>query len=109
MKLREKESYLIQDGRWVKATKWMLFKHQLKLQLKKWKIVNSYENRIIPIDDMKRHFTLSPVEYEQAEKIYKEKGTIAYIFYPCAGIAWGVKVKVLDTGEEIDITDVSCW
>ena len=43
------------------------------------------------------------------QKIYKEKGTIAYIFYPCGGIAWGVKVRVLNTGEEIDITDVSCW
>lgn len=57
---------------------------------------------------MKRYFSLSPKEYEDAEKIYKEKGTIEYIFYPC-GIAWGVKVKVVKTGEEINITDVETW
>ena len=58
---------------------------------------------------MKRYFSLSPQEYEDAEKIYKEKGTLEYIFYPCAGLAWGVKVKVIKTGEIINITDVSCW
>jgi hypothetical protein len=101
--------YLIEDGRFVKATKWKLFKREIRRQLKRWKLVDKYSNRIVPIDDMKRYFSLSPIEYERAEKIYKEKGTIAYIFYPCGGIAWGVKVRVLDTNEEIDITDVTCW
>ena len=77
--------------------------------MKRWKLVDKYSNKIVPNSELKRHFTLSPIEYEQAEKIYKEKGNIAYIFYPCGGIAWGVKVRVLDTNEEIDITDVTCW
>ncbi len=105
----KKESYLTKDGRWVKATKWMLFKHRLRNEFKRWKLVDKSSNRIIPIDDMKRYFTLSPIEYERAKKIYNEKGNIAYIFYPCGGIAWGVKVRVSDTNEEIDITDVTCW
>ena len=109
MKVGEKEYYIIQDGKWTKANKWMLFKFRLKNEIKRWKLVDKYSNRIIPIDDMKRHFTLSPIEYEQAEKIYKEKGSIEYIFYPCGGIGWGVKVKVIKTGEEIDITDITCW
>ena len=102
-------TYIVEDGKWVKANKWKLFKYNLKSQLKRWKLVDKYSNRVIPIDDIKRHFILSPTEYEQAEKIYKEKGTIEYTFYPCGGIGWGVKVRVLKTGEEIDITDVTCW
>lgn len=109
MKRGEKETYLIKDGRWVKANKWIILKHNLKLQIKKWKLVNSYANRIIPLDEMKRYFTLSPIEYEKAKEIYEKKGTIEYTFYPCGGIGWGVKIKVLKTGEEIDITDISCW
>lgn len=105
----KEETYLLEDGRWTKATKWKIFKQKIKYEIKRWKLVDKYSNRIVSIDDMKRYFSLSPIEYERAEKIYKEKGTIAYIFYPCGGIAWGVKVRVLDTNEEIDITDVTCW
>lgn len=105
----KKEEYLLEDGKWVKATKWKIFKQKIKFEIKRWKLVDKYSNRIVPIDDMKRYFSLSPIEYERAKKIYKEKGTIAYIFYPCGGIAWGVKVRVLNTNEEIDITDVSTW
>lgn len=105
----EKEVYLIKNGRWVKANKWMFFKHCLKMKLKKWKIVNSYSNKIIPLDDMKRYFMLTPLEYNKSQQIYKDKGTIEYTFYPCGGIAWGVKVRILKTNEEIDITDVDSW
>ena len=105
----KEEKYLLEDGKWIKATKWKSFKQKIKSEIKRWKLVDKYSNRIVSIDDMKRYFSLSPIEYERAEKIYKEKGTIAYIFYPCGGIAWGVKVRVLDTNEEIDITDVTCW
>ena len=104
-----KNDYLIENGRFVKATKWKLFKQEIRRQLKRWKLVDKYSNKIVPNSELKRYFSLSPIEYERAEKIYKEKGTIAYIFYPCGGIAWGVKVRVLDTNEEIDITDVTCW
>ena len=105
----KEEKYLLEDGKWIKATKWKIFKQKIKSEIKRWKLVDKYSNRIVPIDDMKRYFSLSPIEYDRAKKIYKEKGTIAYIFYPCGGIAWGVKVRVLDTNEEIDITDVTCW
>ena len=105
----KEEKYLLEDGKWIKATKWKIFKQKIKSEIKRWKLVDKYSNRIVPIDDMKRYFSLSPIEYDRAKKIYKEKGTIAYIFYPCGGIAWGVKVRVLDTSEEIDITDVTCW
>ena len=104
-----KETYIVEDGKWVKATKWKLIKRRLKVESKRWKLVDVHSNKIIPFDDMKRYFSLSPKEYEDAQKIYKEKGTISYEFYPCGGIAWGVKVKVLKTGEEINITDIESW
>jgi hypothetical protein len=106
----EKEIWIHYKDKWIKnPSKWIMFKRNLKLWCKKWKLIDKSENRIIPNSEMKRYFSLSPQEYEDAEKIYKEKGTLEYIFYPCAGLAWGVKVKVIKTGEIIDITDVSCW
>ena len=106
----EKEIWIHYKDKWIKnPSKWIMFKRNLKLWCKKWKLIDKSENRIIPNSEMKRYFSLSPQEYEDAEKIYKEKGTIAYIFYPCGGIAWGIKVRVLDTDEEIDITDTSNW
>ena len=106
----EKEIWIHYKDKWIKnPSKWIIFKRNLKLWCKKWKLIDKSENRIIPNSEMKRYFSLSPQEYEDAEKIYKEKGTLEYIFYPCAGLAWGVKVKVIKTGEIIDITDVSCW
>ena len=105
----KKESYIVENGKWVKATKWKLFKKRLRDESKRQKLVDTYSNRIIPIDDIKRHFILSPIEQEEAEKLYKEKGTLEYTFYPCGGIGWGIKVKVVKTGEEFDITDVTCW
>lgn len=106
----EKEIWIHYKDKWIKnPSKWIMFKRNLKLWCKKWKLIDKSENRIIPNSEMKRYFSLSPQEYEDSEKIYKEKGTLEYIFYPCAGLAWGVKVKVIKTGEIIDITDVSCW
>lgn len=108
--MMEKEIWIHYKDKWIKnPSKWIMFKRNLKLWCKKWKLIDKSENRIIPNSEMKRYFSLSPQEYEDAEKIYKEKGTLEYIFYPCAGLAWGVKVKVIKTGEIIDITDVSCW
>lgn len=54
------------------------------------------------------NFTLSEKQLKRAEEIYKEKGTISYEFIP-SGIGWVVKVKVIKTGEEIDITDYDTW
>ena len=106
----EKEIWIYYKDKWIKnPSKWIMFKRNLKLWCKKWKLIDKSKNRIIPNSEMKRYFSLSPKEYEDAEKIYKEKGTLEYIFYPCAGLAWGVKIKVIKTGEIIDITDVSNW
>ena len=88
----EKEIWIHYKDKWIKnPSKWIMFKRNLKLWCKKWKLIDKSENRIIPNSEMKRYFSLSPQEYEDAEKIYKEKGTLEYIFYPCAGLAWGVK------------------
>ena len=107
----EKEVWIYNErkNQFVKATKWMLFKRKFIRFFTRWKLVNKDKYCLVPWRDQKKQFTLSDKEYEDAKKIYKEKGTLAYIFYPCSGIAWGVKVRVLDTFEEIDITDVSSW
>lgn len=105
----KKEFWINYKGKWIKnPSKWVMLKRGVKLWCKKWKLVDKTKNKIIPQSEMKRYFSLSPQEYKDAERIYKEKGTIEYHFCP-GTIGWGVKVKVLKTGEEIDITDVSCW
>ena len=104
-----KETCIFKNNKWVKATKWDLFWRPIKHKFTKWKLVDTSKYWIIPEDDRKLHFILSEKEYEEAKKLYKEKGTISYEFYPCAGIAWGVRVRVLKTGEVIDISDVDSW
>lgn len=76
--------------------------------LRRFKIIDTWKNVVIPKNDRKYYFKLSPKEYEDAQKIYKEKGTISYEFSP-TGIGSVVKVKVLKTGEIIDITDYDTW
>ena len=105
----EKETYISVKGKWVKATKWILFKRRIKWWFIKWKLVDTFKYRLIPQSEMGKWFGLSDKEYEDAEKLYKEKGTISYEFYPCAGIGWGVRIHVLKTDEIIDISDVSTW
>ena len=94
---------------YIKATKWDLFWNKLKYKFTKWKLVNTYKYWLIPYKDKKKYFSLSNKEYEEAEKLYKEKGTISYEFYPCGGVGWGVRLHVLKTNEIIDISDVDSW
>lgn len=101
--------YSKRKNSYVKATKWDLFWNRLKWKFLKWKLVDTSKYCLIPWEDGKRQFTLSKKEYEDSQKLYKEKGTISYEFYPCAGIGWGVKIHVLKTGEIIDISDVDSW
>jgi hypothetical protein len=82
-------------------------KNKLCRLLHRWRIVDTHAYRIIPYNVS--IFRLTPKEKEMAEKLYNEKGTISYEFYPCAGIAFGVKIHVLKTSEIIDISDVSSW
>lgn len=106
----EKEIWINYKGKWVKnPSKWIMFKRNFKLLCKRWKLVDTYKNKIVPVSELGRYFILSPKEKEDADKIYKEKGTLSYEFYPCGGIAWGVQVKVLKTKEIINITDTEVW
>lgn len=104
-----KGTYIFWKGKWIKANKWLMFYNTIKNYLARFKIVDTWKYKLILHEDSKYYFKLSPKEYEGAEKLYKEKGTISYEFYPCAGIAWGVKIHVLKTDEVIDISDITCW
>lgn len=92
-----------------KASKWNIFWETIKRYCSRFKIVDTWKYMLILHDHSKYYFKLSPKEYEDAKKIYKDKGTISYEFFPCGGIGWGVKVHVLKTNEIFDITDVSDW
>ena len=107
----EKEVWIYskRKNKYVKATKWMLFKRDFIHFFTKWKFINEDKYSLVPWDDKKKQFTLSDKEYEDSKKIYDEKGTISYEFYPYDGIGWGVRVKVIKTDEIIDITDVTSW
>ena len=84
--------------------------NKIKHWFKKWKIlVNTDRFKVEPFPYPYTRFELTPKQMEDAKKIYEEKGTIEYTFYPCSGIGWGCKVKVWNTNEYIDITDVSNW
>ena len=105
-----KEIWINYKGKWVKnPSKWILFKRAFKDYLRRWKIVDTWKYRIIPHSEMDRHFILSSIEKNEADEIYKEKGTLEYHFFPCSGIGWGVRVKVVKTDEIIDITDITNW
>ena len=104
-----KETWIYKNKKYVKATKWNLFWRNLKHRFTKWKLIDTSKYDLIPWEDKKRYFILSPKEYTNAEEIYNNKGTISYEFYPCAGIGWGVKVHVLKTKEIIDISDINTW
>ena len=104
-----KETRIFKNNKWVKATKWDLFCRRIKSKFTKWKLVDTSKYCLIPWDTRKKQFTLSDKEYEEAEKLYKEKGTISYEFYPCAGIGWGVRIHILNTDKMIDITDYDNW
>ena len=103
------ETWICKNGKWIKATKFYLFRRRIFHWITKWKLIDSSKYRLIPVDEMKKWFGMSDKEYEESKKLYDEKGTLSYEFYPCGGIGWGVKIHVEKTGEVIDITDVSTW
>ena len=106
----EKEIWIKHNNKWIKnPSKWILFKRWVEFTLKRWKIVDTSKYWIIPEDERKLHFILSEKEYEEAEKIYKEKGTISYEFYPCVGLGWGIRLHVLKNNEVIDVTSYDNW
>lgn len=103
-------TYMLIDGKLVKATKLMLLKNKIHGLITRFKVfIDGQKYIVIPREDIKYYFRLSPKEYKDAQKIYNEKGTISYTFYPAGGIGWGVKLEVLKTGEIIDISDICSW
>ena len=102
--------YSKSKNKWINPSKFKLFWFRLKRKFTRWKFVDTSKYCLIPWEDRKKQFTLSNKEYEQSQKLYKEKGTISYEFYPCGGVGWGVKVHCLNKDNEIiDISDVDSW
>ena len=91
-------------GRWTKARWWMLAIRRTKLWITKWKIVDTSKYQLVNRDELGKWFSMSDKEYKKSQKIYKEKGSISYEFYPCGGIGWGLKIHCKD-GEIIDRFD----
>jgi len=104
-----KKTWIYKNDKLAKATKWNLFWRALKHKFTRWKLIDTSKYCLTPWESKIRTFTLSDKEYKDSQKLYQEKGTISYEFYPCAGIAWGVKIHILKTGEIIDISDVDSW
>lgn len=104
----KKEIWIYKKGHYIKATRWDLWIRNLKNLKNRFKIVDTNKYCLIPWEDKKRQFALTDKEYEDAQKLYKEKGALSYEFFPCGGIGWGVRVHT-KTGEIIDITDVDSW
>jgi hypothetical protein len=74
--------YSKRKNQFIKATKWNLFWRHIKCKFTKWKLVDTFKYCLIPWEDKKRQFTLSDKEYEDSQKLYQEKGTLSYEFYP---------------------------
>jgi hypothetical protein len=97
---------IYKNGKFVKATKLDIILSSIKYWFTKWKLINSFKYFII--SNKSSIFILSSKQQEESEKIYKEKGTISYEFYP-TGIGWGLRIHCLKNDEIIDITDYSTF
>ena len=103
------EKYIYYNGRYFRhplsfGDKMFIIWDWMTTPFRKWKLVNVFTNRIVPYNSLA--FILSDKEKESADNICKEHGAIEYIIYPLAGLGWGVKVRVIKSGEEFDITDI---
>lgn len=106
----KKEIWINYNGKWIKnPSVWIILKRKIKFLFKRWKLIDTTKYWIISNNERKFHFVLSEKEYEEANKIYKEKGTISYEFYPCSGLGWGIKIHVLKNNETFDITSYDNW
>lgn len=83
--------------------------HRIKYFFTKWKFINTSKYFIIPISELNRHFFLTEKEYEDSRRIKKENGEIVIEFGPGGGIGTSVYVRVIKTGERINITDYTSW
>ena len=97
---------IYKNGKFVKATKLDIILNSIKYWFTKWKLINS--SKYFIISNKSSIFILSSKQQEESEKIYKEKGTISYEFYPTV-IGWGLRIHCLKNNEIIDITDYSTF
>ena len=67
-------------------------------------VTDTWRYNIVPHEDLKYIFKMTPKEYERTKKLYEEKGTLSYEFYPIGGIGYGLKIHTKD--EVIDVTDL---
>lgn len=106
-----KETWIFskRKNRFIKPNSFEFLLFKIRTFVHKYKIVNTSKYCLVPWNDKKKQFILSDKEYKEAKELYKNKGTISYEFYPCAGLGWGVRIHVLKTKEIIDITDTSNW
>jgi len=75
----------------------------LPIKIALWKLHNKIKE-----NDFSKAFILTDTQKKLSEDIFKDKGNISYEFIP-NGIGYSVKIKVLKTGEIIDITDIDTW
>lgn len=95
--------------KWYTKETWFdKFKWKLKRWIYHYEIVDRHKYDLILKEDWRLYFVMSKKEYEEAKKIYEEKGYITYEFCPTA-IGNGLNIRVEKTGEVIDITDYDTW
>ena len=100
----QREVWILKNGKWIKATKWEVFKRTITGIFTRYKLTDTWRYNIVPHEDLKYIFKMTPKEYDRTKKLYEEKGTISYEFYPIGGIGYGLKIHTKD--EIIDVTDL---
>lgn len=96
-----REVWILKNGKWVKATKLEIFKRTIVEMFTRYKLIDTWKYNIIPHEDFKYIFKMTPKEYEKAKELCKD--ILAYEFYPIGGIGYGLKIHTKD--EVIDVTD----
>lgn len=89
--------------------KWERLKSKLRKWWKRYQVIDTRKYAIYLKTDGDRAFWLSKSEYEQAKYLERAKGNLEYCFSNTTGIGITLRVKVIETGEIIDITDYSTW
>lgn len=104
------EKYTFYHGRIFKhpltfGDKMFIIWDNIKRFFTRWKIVDTKKYTLVSNERRakRRVFELSEEETKTSENLYKEKGTLRFIFTP-TGIGNIVEVEALKTGEKINIS-----
>lgn len=107
---RNYEKCIFYRGRFLKhpltfGDKMFIIWDNIKRFLTRWKIVDTKKYTLVSNERRakRRVFELSEEETKTSEKLYKEKGTLRFIFTP-TGIGDIVEVEAIKTGEKINIS-----